>query len=108
MSKLQFVCQEDLEQLISQDRIKLDGVWVSIGELNASYHLTPAVKILSCESDPNDPLQLNNKYIPLSTLIKAGADIYINSITVQHHSYLVDQGYICIKDGSSVPGEHHL
>lgn len=108
MSKLQFVCQEDLERLISQGRTKLDGVWVSIEELNASYHLTPAVRIRSCESDPNDPLQLNNKYIPHSTLIKAGADIYLNSITLQHHSYLVDQGYICLKDRSTTPGEHHL
>lgn len=106
MSKLQFVCQEDLEKLVSQGRTKLDGVWVSIEELNVSYHLTPAVKILSCESDPNDPLQLNNKYIPLSTLSKAGADIYINSITLQHHSYLVDQGYICMKDRSDIPGQH--
>jgi hypothetical protein len=95
MSQLYFVEQEKLEKLIIQGKTRLDGFYLTLIDTNIAYHLTPAVRILCCESNPLDPLKLTNRFIPLSTLQTTGADIYLNSIVLQTHSYLVDQGYIC-------------
>lgn len=95
MTTLQFVCQDALENLISQGKTRLNGIRLTVDDTGEAYQLTPAVKVLSCETSPHDPLRLNDKFIPVSILESAGADIYLNSIILHHHSYCIDQGYIC-------------
>lgn len=92
-----FIYQEKLEELVAGDKIRLDGQSLAVSGTPYSYLLTPAVKITGCESSVDDPLQINNKYIPLQLLENAGADIYLNSITLNSHCYFVDQGFICDK-----------
>lgn len=95
MNSTFFVDQETMEALISQGKTQLVGTQLTLPETGDAFQLTPAVKVLSCESNRNDPLKISDKYIPMSLLESAGVDIYLNSILLYNHSYHIDQGYIC-------------
>ncbi len=103
MGKFHFVNQDTLEHLIATNKATLEGSYLSIVESFQSYHLTPAVKIISCESSTSDPLRILHKFIPLTTLENVGAEIYINSIILKSHSYLIDLGFICDANNSISP-----
>ncbi len=95
MSKTLFISQESMESLVSRGKVDLSGVRLKVNGTTTSYRITPAVKILGCESSPGDPLKISSKFIPLTLLDNAGADVYLTSITLEGHSYLVDHGYLC-------------
>ena len=90
-----FVDQETMEALITAGKTKLQGTSFTVTETGKSYTLTPAVKVLSCESSDKDPLRISDKYIPLSILESAGVDISVSSIILHNHAYHIDPGYIC-------------
>jgi hypothetical protein len=97
MTKLLFIAQDSLEGLIAQGKVQLDGFRLSLTGSMTSYNVDPAAKVLSCEGSSGDPLSINGKIISLKVLNDKGAVIYLNSITIGVHSYLIDQGYICYK-----------
>lgn len=97
MTKPLFIAQDALETLIAQGKVQLDGFKLSLTGTTTTYHVDPAAKVLACEGDSGDPLSINGKIIPLQVLNEKGAVIYLNSITIGVHSYLIDQGYICYK-----------
>lgn len=97
MTKPLFITQDSLEELISQGKVQLDGFKLSLTGSSTRYKVDPAAKVLTCEGGPGDPLSINGKIITLKVLSAKGAVIYLNSITIGLHSYLIDQGYICYK-----------
>lgn len=97
MTKPLFIAQDSLEALIAQGKVQLDGFELSLTGTTTTYRVEPAAKVIFCEGNSGDPLSINGKIIPLHVLDEKEAVIYLNSITIGIHSYLIDQGYICYK-----------
>ncbi len=88
--------QETLEELVMAKKVHMAGRQLTILENGAVYVLTPAVKFIRCETSQQDPFGLTGKYASHEKLTEKGAEIFLNSIIYNKHSYQVDQGYFCI------------
>jgi hypothetical protein len=95
MSNAFFVDQQTMESLISKGKTCIDGARLTVTGTGEAYLLTPAVKVLSCESSGKDPLKISDKFIPMSILESAGVDISPDTIILRNQSYHIDMGYIC-------------
>ena len=94
MKKRLFLFQDNLEALLKANKVALDGDVLYISKTKHTYLLTPAVKVMSCETLPSDPFHLVGKFIPTDILIKGGADLFLSSFIYKEHSYQIETGFI--------------
>jgi len=89
-----FLYQETLEDLLLKQKIVLDGDLMLLTDHKLTFRLTPAVKVLSCETSTVDPLKLTGKFIPSHLLTQSGADLFLNSFILADHSYRIETGFL--------------
>jgi hypothetical protein len=94
MKKTLFLFQDNLEALIKANKVTLDGNVLYMPKARHTYLLTPAVKVISCETSPTDPFHLVGKFIPADLLATGGADLFICSFIYKKHSYKIEAGFI--------------
>ena len=94
MKKRLFLFQDNLEALLKANKVVLDGNVLYVLKTKHSFLLTPAVKVISCETSVNDPFQLVGKFIPTKLLAARGADLFIGSFIYKNQSYQVEPGFL--------------
>lgn len=94
MKKRLFLFQDNLEALLRANKVVLDGNVLCVQKTKHTFFLTPAVKVISCETSVRDPFQLVGKFIPTELLVSKGADLFISSFIYKNHSYLVEPGFL--------------
>lgn len=94
MTKHLFLYQEKLEQLVLTRQAVLSGNQLLFQDRQLSLLLTPAVKVLSCETALKDPFHLTGKFIPSAVLTRCGADLFLSSFIYRKHSYRIETGFL--------------
>lgn len=99
MKKRFFLYQDTLEQLLLDRKVILQDDLLCLTDQDITFKLTPAVKVLSCETSENDPLHLAGKFIPVNLLTKSGADLFLSSFILNEHSYRIETGFLSSRLG---------
>ncbi|WP_457576414.1 hypothetical protein [Desulfomarina sp.] len=99
MKKRFFLFQDKIEALILKKRAILQGNRLILLDSDLSspeqtFKLTPAVKVLYCETSRIDPYKLVGKFIPTEVLSKNDVDLLLSSFTYKNQSYRIDIGFL--------------
>lgn len=95
MKEKKFLFQETLEELVAAGTVRVTGTLLTMMETGVDYSITPAVKIIRCETCEDDPNELVGKYAAYDNLTREGAEVFMSSIIYKKQSYQIEHGYIC-------------
>ena len=105
MQKKIFITQEKLDELSAGEKIVIEGNEMTVlSQQNSVYTLTPAVKFMAIESQPEDPHGLIGKILPQNITDEKGIEIYMDSAIFQDEAYKVIQGFTGeLKEAGAAP-----
>lgn len=91
-----FISQDRLDSWSVEDRIKVDGDFMTLAGDGRAFRIRPAVRFLKVSGPPGepDPNNLLGKVKTMESLTASGADVYGESVIMGDTAYDVQSGFI--------------
>ncbi len=89
-----FLAQARLDNWASDDRIRVDGDVMRLGDDPRTIKLKPAVRFMKVAGGGEDPNQLVGKVKLVTELAKLGGEHYMESVLLGDVAYDVQSGFI--------------
>lgn len=89
-----YISQKRIDAWSTNNRIVIEGEVMTLVELDRSFSILPAVRILSVEGADEDPHDLVGKVKDDEELASMGADHLSTSLIYQDTAYKVENGFV--------------
>lgn len=93
MSRL-YISQKRIDSWSTENRIVIDGETMTLVELDRSFRIRPAVRVLAVEGADEDPNDLVGKVKDEDELTAIGADHLATSLICGDTAYKVENGFV--------------
>ena len=95
-----FISQGRLDSWVSEDRIKVDGDVMRLGDDPRTFKLKPAVRFVKVSGGGDDAHKLLGKVKLVSQIEKDGGEHYMESVLLGDTAYDVQSGFVGEPQGS--------
>ena len=89
-----FISQGRLDSWVSEDRIKVDGDVMRLGDDPRTFKLRPAVRFMKVAGGGDDAHNLLGKVKLVADLEKQGGEYYPESVILGDTAYDVQDGFV--------------
>jgi hypothetical protein len=94
-----FISQDRLDNWAAEERVKIDGDFMTLQGDGRSFKIVPAVRFTKVAGGDDDPNLLVGKVKTVEALVKDGGEHYHDSVIMGDTAYDVQNGWL----GTPVP-----
>lgn len=89
-----FISQDRLDSWSVEDRIKVEGEFMTLQGDGRAFRIKPAVRFMKVSGGDQDPNGLLGKVKTMESLTASGADVYGESVIMGDTAYDVQSGFL--------------